>query len=62
MKFVAILALIAASVNAEGTSDIPEHFATEADDQLMRLLITRGFAKEKEDDIDKKCGCDCTCC
>ena len=28
----------------------------------MRLLIEKKFAKEKEDDIDKKCGCDCTCC
>ena len=28
----------------------------------MRLLIDKGFAKEKEDDADKKCGCDCTCC
>jgi len=22
----------------------------------------RGFAKEKEDNIDKKCGCECDCC
>ena len=28
----------------------------------MRLLIEKGFAKEKEDNMDKKCGCDCTCC
>ena len=28
----------------------------------MRLLIDKGFAKEKEDDADKKCGCYCTCC
>mmetsp|Transcript_1386 Transcript_1386/g.2443 ORF Transcript_1386/g.2443 Transcript_1386/m.2443 type:complete len:106 (-) Transcript_1386:93-410(-) len=28
----------------------------------MRLLINKGFAKEKEDNIDQKCGCDCTCC
>ena len=28
----------------------------------MRLLINHGFAKEKEDNIDRKCGCDCTCC
>lgn len=31
-------------------------------DHLMNLLITKGFAKEKEDNIDLKCGCDCTCC
>ena len=28
----------------------------------MRLLIDKKFATEKEDDADKKCGCDCTCC
>ena len=28
----------------------------------MRLLISKNFAKEKEDNIDSKCGCDCTCC
>ena len=28
----------------------------------MRLLIGRGFAKEKEDNIDIKCGTDCGCC
>ena len=45
--------------NVEG---IPERFATEMDDSLMRLLINKGFAHEKEDNIDKKCGCECTCC
>merc|ERR1719321_1556849 len=35
---------------------------TESLDHLMNLLITKGFAKEKEDNIDLKCGCDCTCC
>ena len=35
---------------------------TESLDYLMNLLITKGFAKEKEDNIDLKCGCDCTCC
>ena len=35
---------------------------TEKLDHLMNLLITKGFAKEKEDNIDLKCGCDCTCC
>ena len=25
-------------------------------------MINKGFAKEKEDNIDTKCGCDCTCC
>ena len=28
----------------------------------MRLLIDNGFAKEKEDNADKECGCDCACC
>ena len=28
----------------------------------MRLLITKGFAKEKEDNADKTCGTDCGCC
>ena len=28
----------------------------------MRMMINKGFAKEKEDNIEKKCGCDCTCC
>ena len=28
----------------------------------MRLLVTKNFAKEKEDNIDQSCGCDCTCC
>ena len=41
---------------------MPARFATEMDDSLMRLLINRGFAKEKEDNIDKKCGCGCECC
>ena len=40
----------------------PERYASENDDQLMRLLVQKGFATEKEDNIDLKCGCDCTCC
>ena len=28
----------------------------------MKLLVSKGYAKEKEDNIDLKCGCDCTCC
>ena len=28
----------------------------------MRMMITKGFAKEKEDNIDQKCNVDCTCC
>ena len=28
----------------------------------MRLLISKGFAKEKEDNVDKQCGVDCGCC
>ena len=31
-------------------------------DSLMNLLVNKGYAKEKEDNIDLKCGCDCTCC
>ena len=47
---------------ATNVEKIPERFATEMDDSLMRLLINKGFAHEKEDNIDKKCGCECTCC
>ena len=28
----------------------------------MRMLIERGFAKEKEDNADKECNVDCGCC
>ena len=57
-----LVSIIAASEISESPLSIPAHFSTEKDDQLMRMLITKGFAKEKEDNIDKKCGCDCTCC
>ena len=66
MKFnyLAVVAVIAslAGVQAEGSCGIPDRFASPADDALMRLLINKGFAKEKEDNIDSKCGTDCTCC
>ena len=65
MKIYSFFALIAVAVACDSSSadvDVPARYATEKDDQLMRLLITKGFAKEKEDNIDNKCGCDCTCC
>ena len=54
MKFnlfalVAIVGLISSTQAAEG---IPDRYATQSDDALMRLLINKGFAKEKEDNID----------
>ena len=62
MKVSLIVLAILGMVSANSEADIPDRYNTEKGDQLMRLLITKGFAKEKEDDIDKKCGCDCTCC
>ena len=56
---VGLLGAVAASADPE---NMPAHYATENGDQLMRLLINKGFAKEKEDNTDHKCGCDCTCC
>ena len=58
---LAFFAMVAVSA-VEQREGIPDHFATVNDDALMRLLITKNFAKEKEDNIDQKCGCDCTCC
>ena len=61
--FLLLSLLVMVSAGPSGSDlDIPAHYDTEAGDQLMRLLITKGFAKEKEDNIDKKCGCDCSCC
>ena len=59
---IAIVGLLSASCIDQQERGIPDHFATVNDDALMRLLITKNFAKEKEDNIDQKCGCDCTCC
>ena len=59
---LAIFALISVSGMEQKVQDIPDRFSTVNDDALMRLLITKNFAKEKEDNIDQKCGCDCTCC
>ena len=61
---LAIVALMS-STNAQVDPSIDLEKATpptEKLDHLMNLLITKGFAKEKEDNIDLKCGCDCTCC
>ena len=52
--------LFLSATNAE--EGIPSRYASAGDDKLMRLLITKGYAKEKEDNIDIKCGCDCNCC
>ena len=63
MKYILALAVAMISlVVAESTCGIPDRFASPNDDALMRLLINKGFAKEKEDNIDSKCGTDCTCC
>ena len=64
MKYYIALLLVAAVSGIQGDNhpEIPERYATEMDDSLMRLLINRGFAKEKEDNIDKKCDCECDCC
>ena len=64
MKFniLAVVAVIGSLSGAEACGGIPDRYATPADDALMRLLINKGFAKEKEDNIDSKCGTDCTCC
>ena len=43
---------IVAMVSGCQQGDIPDHYATVNDDSLMRLMITKGFAKEKEDNID----------
>ena len=58
--FIATIALTQAVEQTEVPQ--PERYASENDDQLMRLLVQKGFATEKEDNIDLKCGCDCTCC
>ena len=60
--YAAIFALISVSAIEQHVEAIPDRFSTVNDDALMRLLITKNFAKEKEDNIDQKCGCDCTCC
>merc|ERR1712222_138951 len=62
IMMVAMVALVSAQVpdpNIDLEKTTPP---TESLDHLMNLLITKGFAKEKEDNIDLKCGCDCTCC
>ena len=61
---VAMVALVAqTSAQADPAIDLEKTTPpTESLDYLMNLLITKGFAKEKEDNIDLKCGCDCTCC
>ena len=62
MKYYIGLLLVALVSGGDNHPEIPERYATEMDDSLMRLLINRGFAKEKEDNIDKKCECECDCC
>jgi len=48
--------------SCESGLDAPIHYTTDQGDQLMRLLIEKKFATEKEVNMDKQCGCDCTCC
>ena len=62
---VLVVAVLIANVSAQADPAIDLEKTTpptEKLDFLMNLLITKGFAKEKEDNIDLKCGCDCTCC
>merc|ERR1719171_3301944 len=61
---VAMVALVAkTSAQADPGIDLEKTTPpTESLDHLMNLMISKGFAKEKEDNIDLKCGCDCTCC
>ena len=59
---MAATALLMLTVQAQKEIKVPERYSTVNDDQLMRMLITKGFAKEKEDNADKTCGCDCACC
>merc|ERR1719171_2104871 len=61
---VAMVALVAkTSAQADPGIDLEKTTPpTESLDHLMNLLITKGFAKEKEDNIDLKCGCACTFC
>ena len=67
MKFANIL-LVLGAVHCESNNeselggDPPAHYQGYDGDQLMRLLIDKGFAKEKEENRDMSCGCDCTCC
>ena len=51
MKGYLILGLAGIALGKTET-DIPAHYDTENGDQLMRLLISKGFAQEKEDNID----------
>ena len=62
MKVLALFVLAASIASGRKVGEIPAHYSSADGDQLMKLLIEKGFAKEKEDNIDKKCGCDCTCC
>merc|ERR1712046_81035 len=57
-----LLLVILVAVMAAPEDALPDRYKGVAADQLMRMMITKGFAKEKEDNTDKKCGCDCTCC
>ena len=62
---VLIVAVLISQTSGQADPDIDLEKTTpptENLDHLMNLLITKGFAKEKEDNIDLKCGCDCTCC
>ena len=63
MKYlIALLALALLATHTMATKELPPRYAAQTGDELMNLLITKGFAKEKEDNADRGCGCDCTCC
>ena len=60
---VAIIASYQMSeISGTTLSAVPPQYAPATGDQLMNLLISKGFAKEKEDNLDRECGCDCNCC
>ena len=64
MKFniLALVAVVGSLAGTQACDGMPDRFSSPNDDALMRLLISKGFAKEKEDNIDSQCGVDCTCC
>ena len=45
---------------------VPERYATDGDDHLMNMMISKGFATTKEKgaslNIKVECGCNCQCC
>ena len=56
MKFNSLALIVSVIIGSlystQANEGIPDRYATVADDSLMRLLINKGFAKEKEDNLD----------